>query len=84
MDSLSLSGSVKSNKIISKFFVLRLFILSERRGCDSKSNLNSAEVFNSSSIRRTSAVLSSISSISSFLFSIIMAPVNVFYGYYQN
>ena len=63
VDSLSLSGRVKSNKIILKCLVLRIFRLSESRVYDSKSNLKSLEVLNNSSIRRTSALLSSISSI---------------------
>lgn len=72
MDSLSLSGKVKSNKITSKFLDFNLFRLSERREWDSKLNLKSEEDFNNSSIRRTSALLSSISNISRFLFSMII------------
>ena len=71
VDSLSLSGRVKSNKIILKCLVLRIFRLSESRVYDSKSNLKSLEVFNNSSISRTSALLSSISRISTFLLFII-------------
>ncbi len=72
VDSLSLSGKVKSSKIISNFLVLRRTILSESLGFASNSKLNSSEDFNNSLIRRTSALLSSIKIISSFCASIVV------------
>lgn len=74
VDFLSLSGNVKSNKIISKFLVFKCFNPSERRLHDSKLNNKSLDFFSNSLIRRTSAVLSSINNILIFLFSIYLHP----------